>query len=135
MKKYFLLVLLVLVLVSRIASGQEEAPPAEVELGAAALQALGMAINTGGVYLLVFLLLKWRPVLKEKRPHWIPVLAIIAGPLLNALAAFGTELLGVGLDFSPLIGVIGGTGAVAIDQLYRQKKKAPAPAWPRLDKL
>ncbi len=121
------LILVLLVFFPGIAAGQEAPAPAELELGAAALQALGLAINTGGVYLLVFLVLKWRPVLKKRAPHFIPMIAIVAGPLLNLLAAFGTELIGYPIDFSPLIGVMGGTGAVAVDQIYRQRRKAARP--------
>ncbi len=90
----------------------------------AALHALGLALNTGGVYMLVFLILKWRPKLKETAPQYIPMIAIIAGPALNAAAVFVSQAAGIDIDFSPVIAALAGPSAVTIDQLYRQKRKA-----------
>ena len=103
---------------------QVEPPP--VDLGASGLIALAMALNTGGVFFLVNLINKWKPKLRERAPQWIPILAMISGPILNAAAALLTEALGYPIDFSLLIGAFGGTAAVTFDQVRKQRRRARA---------
>ena len=104
------------------------AADAGADVMAACMTALGLALNAGGVWFLVFLVNKYRPMLRKKAPHWIPLIAIVAGPLLNALAALVLQYAGVEIDFSMLIAALAGTGAVTLDQMGRQFKKRVRPS-------
>ena len=99
------------------------APP-PVDLGVAGLIALAMALNTGGVFFLVNAVNKWKPKLRERAPQWIPLIAMVSGPLLNGAAALLTDALGYPIDFSLLIGAFGGTAAVTFDQVRKQRRRA-----------
>ena len=101
---------------------QVEPPP--VDLGAAGLIALAMALNTGGVFFLVNAVNKWKPRLRERAPQWIPIIAMLSGPLLNAAGVFLSNALGYPIDFSLLIGSFGGTAAVTFDQVRKQRRRA-----------
>lgn len=101
---------------------QVEPPP--VDLGAAGLIALAMALNTGGVFFLVNAVNKWKPKLRERAPQWIPILALMSGPLVNAAGAALSNAFNYPVDFSPLIGALGGTAAVTFDQVRKQRRRA-----------
>lgn len=122
----FLLFFMAAALFAQEVSGEELQAGAEV--AEAALQALGLALNAGGVWFLVFLVNKYRPLLREKAPHWIPIIAMLAGPLLNAFAAVLLQYAGMEIDFSPLIAALAGTSAIAFDQVGRQYRKRFKPS-------
>lgn len=117
-------------MLAAVAVGQnselELAEAGGADIMAAALTAIGLAFNAGGVWFLVFLVNRYRPMLRKKAPHWIPLLSILSAPILNGLAALILQYAGIEVDFSLVIGALAGTGAVAFDQIYRQKRKAPA---------
>lgn len=52
--------------------------------------------------------------LKANAPWALPVLALVAGMALNAAAAALGGLLGYPIDFSPIVGVLTGAGAVVV---------------------
>lgn len=116
-----------ILMLSTIAFGQVGAAEfaGNGDVATAGLQALALAFNAGGVWFLVFLVNKYRPKLREHAPHWIPVIAMLAGPILNAIATLILNEAGIAVDFSPLIAALAGTGAVALDQVGRQYRKRP----------
>ena len=101
----------------------QDAPP-PIDLGAVGLIALAMALNTGGVFFLVNAVNKWKPKLRERAPQWIPMIAMLSGPLLNGAGALLGDVFNYPFDFSPLIGAFGGTAAVAFDQVRKQRRRA-----------
>ena len=104
------------------AFAQGDPPP--IDLGAVGLIALAMALNTGGVFFLVNAVNKWKPKLRERAPQWIPMIAMLSGPLLNGAGALLGDVFNYPFDFSPLIGAFGGTAAVAFDQVRKQRRRA-----------
>ena len=107
-----------------LAVGQTTPEPAAGGELEAAVHALGLALNTGGVYYLVFLILKWKRKLRIESPQFIPIIAISAGPLLNYAAVLIANSVGIAIDFSPAIAALSGPAAVTLDQIYRQRQKA-----------
>ncbi len=98
--------------------------PLPVDLAEVGLIALAMALNTGGVFFLVNAVNKWKPKLREKAPQWIPMIAMMSGPILNGAGALLGDVFNYPFDFSPLIGAFGGTAAVAFDQVRKQRRRA-----------
>ena len=138
---------LLFTLLPTLALAQEAGGGADLDLRTSALQALGFAINAAGVWFLVRLVVAYMPYLRERVPHVIPLIALMAGPLLNFAGAALSSMLLVTIDFAPLIdalggtpefsmhaGLIGGAGAVVGDQFRTQRKRAkahaPRPRWP-----
>lgn len=70
-------------------------------------------------------------ILKSTKPQWspyIPIIAPILGALLPPLAMFLSGLLGVPVDFSPILilfGLASGTVAVGLHQIPKQLSKRP----------
>lgn len=83
-----------------------------------------MAINTGGVFFLVNRITSFAPTLRQKRPQWIPIIAIAAGPLINIAGASLSELVGHPIDFSPIVGAFGGSAAVVVHQVRTQARRS-----------
>lgn len=104
------------------AQGVDPAADTAATLGVA----LGMMVNTGGVFLLVFMVNKILPELRKKSPQFIPLIALVAGPLLNLAASAIGGFLGYEIDFSPVIGAFGGAGAVAAHQVHKQRRRVKA---------
>ena len=100
-----------LVLVATCFAQESPSPEEAAGMGAAGLTALAMALNTGGVFFLVNLITSLVPTLRVRAPQWIPILAMLSGPLLNAAGAALSDALGYPIDFSPLVGAFGGTTA------------------------
>ena len=54
------------------------------------------------------------PFLKEKYPWVLPILTTVMGPLIVMLTNWLSAIIGHPIDFSEIIGVFTGIGAVAI---------------------
>ena len=80
-------------------------------------------INTVLVVIIVDLMKKYWPVIQEKYGFIIPIVAPIAGLVINTLAKLVSDLLGYPIDFSPIIAIITGTTAVWMSQVGKQIKK------------
>lgn len=95
----------------------------EPDVTSAALTALAMALNAGGVFFLVFWVNRAWPAIRKRNPQWVPVIALTAGPALNALAVFLSEIFGHPIDFSPVAAAFAGPGAISAHQLWKQRRK------------
>lgn len=85
---------------------------------------LGALINTAGVLAAVQGLKVWIPVLREKLPWILPILAGAIGPAVAVLQAWVGGILGVAIDISPVIAIFTGATATAANQVYKQAGKA-----------
>lgn len=80
-------------------------------------------INSGVVLGVVQLIKKWLPVLNEKVPWLIPIIAGAIGPAVAALQNWLSTLLGVPIDLSPIAAIFTGGTAVALYQIGKQASK------------
>jgi len=89
------------------------------EVGATAVSAVGV--------LIVVQLLTWlMPILRERYPWAIPIIATLGPYGLGLLAQVCLNFFGYPVDFGPILEFIGGGGAVAVvtHQVYKQSGKA-----------
>jgi len=130
MSSRLLLLIAILVAVPAFAQG-EEPPP--VDLVTSGLMAFGMALQAGGVWFLVQLVKTKAPALKKSAPQWIPVIALVLGPAMDALASWLSGVLLHPIDFTSVVQafntvldgfnpVTGGLVAIT-DQFFRQRAK------------
>ena len=84
-------------------------------------------INSGVVLGLVQLIKKWLPVLNEKIPWVLPILAGAIGPAIAAIQSWLATVLGVPIDLSPIAAIFTGGTAVALYQVGKQASKGNIP--------
>lgn len=88
------------------------------EVGATAVSAVGVLI---AVQFLTWLM----PILREKYPWAIPIIATLGPYGLGLLAEVCLNFFGYPVDFGPILEVIGSSGALAVvtHQVLKQSKK------------
>lgn len=88
------------------------------EIGATAISAVGVLI---AVQLLTWAL----PILRQRYPWTLPILAVLGPAGLTKLSEILLRVLGHPVDFGPLIDLLAGSGAfaVVIHQVYKQRAK------------
>jgi hypothetical protein len=88
------------------------------EVGATAVSAVGV--------LIVVQLLTWlMPILRERYPWAIPLIATLGPYGLGLLSQYLLGVFGYPVDFGPILEVLGGAGALAVvtHQVYKQSNK------------
>ena len=83
-------------------------------------------INSVLVLAIVQLLKIKIPVLREKLPWLIPIIAGAIGPAVAAGQNYLSQLLGVAIDLNPIAAIFTGGTAVAIHQVGKQASKEAA---------
>jgi len=84
-------------------------------------------INSGVVIGVVQLIKKWLPVLNDKVPWIIPILAGAIGPGIAVIQNWLSTVLGVPIDLSPIAAIFTGGTAVALYQVGKQASKGNIP--------
>ena len=90
------------------------------------------AISAVGVLIAVKLLTWFLPILRQRYPWIIPILAVLGPAGLTKLAEILLAVLGHPVDFGPLIDMLAGGGALAVvaHQVYKQSNKGDRPVKP-----
>ena len=63
------------------------------------------------------------PIIKQKYPYMIPIIAAVAGLVMGATQDALYAWLGYPIDLGPIVAVLTGTFAVAMHQVGKQVKK------------
>lgn len=84
-----------------------------------------MAISAVGVLIAVRFLTWALPILRQRYPWMLPILAVLGPAGLTKLSEILLGVLGHPVDFGPLIDLLtgGGAFAVVIHQIYKQSRK------------
>ncbi len=87
---------------------------------------LAVLINTAGVMAAVQIIKVVLPFLTDKYGWLVPILAMLAGPVVALIQGGLAKVLGYeGFDFSLVVAALTGGTAVAAHQIYAQKKEGP----------
>jgi len=73
---------------------------------------LATLINSAGVMTAVQVIKKYIPVIKERVPILLPIMAGALGPAVGALQGYLISVLGVPVDLSPITALVAGPIAV-----------------------
>ncbi len=84
---------------------------------------MALLLNSFVIVAAVQLLRFFFPVLKERIPWALPLIAVIIGPLMAMVTTAVSAALGYPVDFSPIAGVFAGGSAVAIHQFGKQLQR------------
>lgn len=92
-----------------------------------------MAISTVGVLIAVRFLTWVMPILRQRYPWVIPLLAVVGPAGLTKLSELLLGVFGFPVDFGPLIDMLAGGGALAVvaHQIYKQRNKGDKRAFLR----
>lgn len=88
-------------------------------------QLVAVILNTAGVVLVVQLLKFFLPILKERYPWALPIIATLVGPGVAYLQITVAGWAGVDVDFTPVVAALTGGMAVAAHQVKAQTKEVP----------
>lgn len=74
-------------------------------------------INTTLVLVVVMGINLYKPLLREKYPWAIPLLATVLGPLIGAAQQWLLTQVGIHVDFSPILSALAGAAATTAHQV------------------
>jgi CHASE2 domain-containing sensor protein len=81
------------------------------------------AINSVVVLIAVQAIKHFLPILRQKYPWAIPLIAVVAGPGIAYVTSYLFTVLGHPVDLGPILGALTGTAAVAMNQIGKQARK------------
>lgn len=83
------------------------------EVAAAAINSVGVLLAVQGIKYVL-------PIIRQKWPWAIPIIAMLGGIGIGALTNYLFELIGYPVDLSAIESALTGAGAVALNQIGKQ---------------